>query len=281
MIIETDLKLDFQDVLLKPQRSELSSRSEVNLIKEFKPKYGKPFSGIPIVAANMATGTFEMLKVFAKNKMFVAIAKHNNHLWPNNISKSNLDYGFYTIGMSEEELKILSNFYKILKENKDKLKICVDIANGYAQGFPKFISKVREMFPSNVIVAGNVCTPEMTQELILAGADFVKCGIGPGCFVGDSLIKTNKGFKKIKDIEKGDYVLTHTGEEKEVVETASYLTEETLISINGLVSTKKHEYYVIEKKDKDLINADNIHLYARWVEAEELDKDRHFLIKIT
>jgi GMP reductase len=213
MRILEDVKLDYQDVLIKPNRTVLESRSQVNLEKtfKFKSKEGKEssFSGIPIIASNMNTGTFNMLDVFSKNKMFVAINKYQNwfkndyfdlaYLTNENIFVTNkmdqlaylerfLNYGFYTIGMNEDELFRLKEFYLLvnsLDESNvfslaDGIKICIDIANGYIHTFPKFIEKVRNMFPNNYIVAGNVCTPEMTQELILAGASCVKIGIGSG-----------------------------------------------------------------------------------------------------
>jgi len=185
MTIDISEKLDFNNVLIVPKRSTLESRSQVILEKEFVPKYGKPFSGVGIVASNMATGTFKMLEVFSKHKMFVAIAKHNNSEWQSNITQENLDYGFYTIGMSETELKELRDF-SLLAYSKgfqiDNIKICIDIANGYTQKFASFVNKVRTTFPFNVIVAGNVATPEMVQELVISGADYVKIGVGPGAF---------------------------------------------------------------------------------------------------
>jgi len=179
MIIENEVKLDFSDVLIRPKRSTLESRSQVNLIKKFKTKNGFEFEGIPVIVANMATGTFNMLESMSKNKMFVAIAKHNNHLWMAN--PNYIKYGFYTIGMSDNELEEAIKFYHSIPQDlKKEFKICVDIANGYTQKFASFVNKVRKYFITNVVIAGNVATPEMVQELIINGADFVKVGIGPG-----------------------------------------------------------------------------------------------------
>jgi len=208
LYIEGDTKLDFQDVLIKPKRSTLESRSQVDLVRSFKPKYGKPFSGVPIIASNMATGTFEMLKAFIPNKMFVAIAKHFTwDLSPEFPFKDFLNYGFYTIGMSDAELGKLLEFKEkiyIMKGDIDNIKICVDIANGYTQKFSAFIHKVRSLFPFNVIIAGDVCTPEMTQELIIAGADFIKIGIGSGSECTTRL-KTGVGYPQISAaVECGD-----------------------------------------------------------------------------
>jgi GMP reductase len=200
MIIENDEKLDFQDVLIRPKRSALESRSQVDLIRMFKPKYGNEFSCIPIIAANMATGTFDMLKAFSKEKMMVAIAKYHNQEWIDHIYDEDLlTYGIYTIGMSDEELKGLVAFGTSLRTEwimHPKLKICIDIANGYTQKFASFVSKVREVCPSNLIVVGNVATPEMVQELILAGADYVKVGLGPGKMC-TTRFKTGVGYPQI------------------------------------------------------------------------------------
>lgn len=194
MTLDISEKLDFNNVLIKPKRSTLESRSQVDLVKEFKPKYGTPFKGIGIVSANMASGTFNMLDALSKHQCFTAIAKHNNNQWiplekALNIEEviKRITWGFYTIGMSEEELIALQTFNNICKvrigfDIADQIKICVDIANGYTQKFASFVSKVREAFPKNTIVAGNVATPEMVQELIINGADYVKIGVSPGGF---------------------------------------------------------------------------------------------------
>lgn len=58
MPIITDVKLDFKDVLLQPKRSTLKSRSQVDLVREYRFKNGKIWNGTGIIAANMDhTGT--------------------------------------------------------------------------------------------------------------------------------------------------------------------------------------------------------------------------------
>ncbi len=58
--------------------------------------------------------------------------------------------------------------------------VCIDVANGYTESFVGFVAKFREAYPRITVMAGNVVTGEMTEELILSGADIVKVGIGPG-----------------------------------------------------------------------------------------------------
>jgi len=199
--IRDGVKISFADVLIEPKRSILESRQDADLIRKFKTKHGAEFKGIPIIAANMATGNFNMLNEFIKHKMFVAIAKHHNEEWRNIEGREGdidyFNYGFYTIGMSERELKELIKFNNGLSNTlQPYLKICVDIANGYTQRFADFVREVRQKFPANVIIAGNVCTPEMVQELILAGADFIKVGIGPGSMC-TTRQKTGVGYPQI------------------------------------------------------------------------------------
>lgn len=208
MTLDLSEKLDFNNVLIKPKRSTLESRSQVNLERTFKPKYGKEFSGIGIISANMASGTFKMLDSLSKYKCFTAIAKHNNDQWVPlekalNIEEviKRINWGFYTIGMNDDELIKLQTFNNICKvrigfEVAESIKIHVDITNGYTQKFASFIAKVRETFPNNLIVAGNVATPEMVQELIINGADYVKIGIGPGSQCTTRL-KTGVGYPQI------------------------------------------------------------------------------------
>lgn len=182
MILDTNTKLDFHDVLIKPKRSTLESRSDVELLRYFKPKYGNSFTAIPIMASNMATGSIPMLLALRKYDMLTAIAKHNVDAYIEAVKANTnlLHTGIYTIGMSDSELEKFGKFYDDVMHNGYAIKLCIDIANGYTQKFADFVKKARTQFPKAVIIAGNVATPEMVQELVIAGADFVKIGIGPG-----------------------------------------------------------------------------------------------------
>jgi GMP reductase len=203
MILESGTKLDFDDVLLKPKRSTLESRKDVNLIRTFKTRYGKEFEGIPIIASNMATGNFNMLFALSEHELFTAIAKHHSKEWFSGESIVNkVQYGFYTIGIRDpEEFNQLLSFNDLLiKENiKLPLKIIVDVANGYVQKFSNFIKTLRDTLPHSIIFAGNVCTPEMTEELIIAGADGVKVGVGPGSFCR-TRVTTGVGYPQLDAI---------------------------------------------------------------------------------
>lgn len=202
MHIESDIKLGFKDVMLRPKRSTLSSRSEVSLIRKFKFLHsGTTWEGIPIMAANMdTTGTMEMAKVLASHLLFTAIHKHYTKAeWKNfmeSAGKKITEYIAVSTGTSKEDAKKLDT---ILKENNSLRFICIDVANGYAQNFVSFVKSTRNKFPDKVIIAGNVVTGEMVEELLLSGADIIKVGIGPGS-VCTTRVKTGVGYPQLSAI---------------------------------------------------------------------------------
>ena len=165
MRILEDVKLDFNDVLIKPKRSTLESRKDAVLERTFRFKHtSHEWHGIPIIAANMDhTGTYSMNKVLNKYNMLTAICKFTHFNFSEN--------AIQTIGLDQD-----------LEEIREPKWICLDVANGYTEKFMGFVKKLREhmMTRKSIIIAGNVCTPEATEEIILAGADIVKIGIGPG-----------------------------------------------------------------------------------------------------
>lgn len=181
MRIEEDLKLDFKDVLIRPKRSTLQSRKEVDLSREYQFKYSKKtWTGIPIIAANMDhTGTFAMAQVLHSHNLLTALDKFlSTEDWQAALKKTpDLTQSiFITSGITDEDIEKLA-------ERQKKFHcpmICVDVANGYTQRFVDVIKKLRDQYPDKTIMAGNVVTAEMTEELIMAGADIVKVGIGPG-----------------------------------------------------------------------------------------------------
>jgi len=202
MRIEYDLKLGFKDVMIRPKRSTLKSRSQVNLDREFKFLHS-PFTweGVPIMAANMDTvGTFEMAKVLASKKLFTALHKHYTiHEWNQFFATSPQgieNYIAISTGTGKKDSERLAEAFSY----NPKLKfICIDVANGYSEHFANFVKQTREHYPDKVIIAGNVVTGEMVEELLLSGADIVKVGIGPGS-VCTTRVKTGVGYPQLSAI---------------------------------------------------------------------------------
>ncbi|AZI66981.1 GMP reductase [Kaistella daneshvariae] len=202
MRIENDLKLGFKDVMIRPKRSTLKSRSQVSLERNFTfVNSQKKWSGVPIIAANMDTvGTFEMAEALAKDKIITAVHKHYSlEEWSNFLSSQpDSIYDFIAlstgIGSADEE-----KIQKIVEKHPKINFLCIDVANGYSEHFVDFVKKIRSIFPDKTIIAGNVVTGEMVEELILAGADIIKVGIGPGS-VCTTRIKTGVGYPQLSAI---------------------------------------------------------------------------------
>jgi len=190
MLINEDIKIDYSDVLIRPKRSTMNSRGEVYLGRTHKFLWSKKkWTGIPIMSANMDTvGTPGMHKVLSKNNMITCPAKH---YLKKDVSKfkGGLENICWFGGI--DDIKHLSKIKKGF--------IGLDVANGYTIRFVDAVKKLRDKCPEATIAAGNVVTADMTQELILAGADIVKVGIGPGS-VCTTRIKTGIGYPQLSAV---------------------------------------------------------------------------------
>ncbi|MFH0767863.1 MAG: GMP reductase [Bacillota bacterium] len=199
MRIESDDKLDFSDVLLRPKRSTLVSRKDVELNREYHFKHsGQSWLGIPIMAANMdGVGTFSMAFELQKSNLFTCLVKdYQVDDYHSNLPKLNPEYFAISTGTSFRDLIKLKSIIDSTPEIKF---VCIDVANGYSESFGTFVSKVRALYPKHTIIAGNVVTADMTQELILRGADIVKVGIGPGS-VCTTRTQTGVGYPQLSAI---------------------------------------------------------------------------------
>jgi len=195
MRIEEDIKLDFRDVLIRPKRSTLSSRSEVDLKRSYKFRHsGFEWSGIPIMAANMdGVGTIDMARTLAKHQIFTCLVKSIDS---SELSDFELPGYYFAISTGTNK----NDYIKLQQTVRhDTHFICIDVANGYSEHFGDFVQRVREDYPTHTIIAGNVVTADMTQELILRGADIVKVGIGPGS-VCTTRVQTGVGYPQLSAI---------------------------------------------------------------------------------
>ena len=182
MKVETDTKLDFNDVLIRPKRTKLSSRSEVNLEREICfPISKQNWKGVPIIAANMDTvGTYDVYKILSKHKIITAFHKFYTLRQFEEMEGLDPDYFAISTGISDYDFTKLKEMMDRNFGSRVKF-ICIDVANGYMDKLVEFCKKVREMCPNKILIAGNVVSREVTEELILnGGIDIVKVGIGPG-----------------------------------------------------------------------------------------------------
>lgn len=202
MRIEYDIKLGFKDVMFRPKRSTLRSRSQVNIERTFKMMHSQTsWTEVPIMAANMDTvGTFEMALALASKNIFTAIHKHYSldewKVFMDNAPQGVENYISVSTGTGNNDLKKVQ---QIITMHPALRFICIDVANGYSEHFVEFVKQTRELFPDKIIIAGNVVTGEMVEELLLAGVDIIKVGIGPGS-VCTTRVKTGVGYPQLSAI---------------------------------------------------------------------------------
>ena len=201
MHIDREIKLDFRDVLIRPKRSALPSRAEVDIARAFRFKHsGSSYRGVPIIAANMDTiGTFEMARALAPSGLSVALHKHYGvdelaAFFRAQKVKSN---AFYSMGITQHDR---DKFQRVKRRTGEAIQyVCIDVANGYTESFVRFVENLHHAYPKVTVMAGNVVTGEMTEELILAGADIVKVGIGPGS-VCTTRVMTGVGYPQLSAV---------------------------------------------------------------------------------
>jgi GMP reductase len=199
MRLVDEIKLDFKDVLFVPKRSTLRSRSDVDLNRTYTFKHsGATFSGVPIMAANMdGVGTFAMSQVLCTFSLFTCLVKsYTIDDWNANYRDVDVYHTAISTGIGDQDWE---RFQQLLLVFTDIKYICIDVANGYSEYFGNFVAKVRAKYPNHTIIAGNVVTADMTQELILRGADIVKVGIGPGS-VCTTRRQTGVGYPQLSAI---------------------------------------------------------------------------------
>lgn len=201
MRIESEVKLDYKDVLIRPKRSRLESRSQVDLHRSFTFLHSPhQWSGIPIMAANMdTTGTFEVAEVLSSHHVVTVIHKAASlEAWREFGEKhaDALPYVAVSAGAQEKELEHVSSILEMFPQIQ---MICLDVANGYTEVFVEQVRRTRKRFPEHILIAGNVVTGEMTEELLLSGADIVKVGIGPGS-VCTTRVMTGVGYPQLSAV---------------------------------------------------------------------------------
>ena len=207
MRIEEDKKLDYSSVLIRPKRSTLGSRKDVVLERKYNFRNADipddiHYQGIPIMAANMdGVGTFVMADALSQHGLFTCLKKSYSvqelvqYFMPNDLNRSN--NVAYSMGITAKDF---DKFKSVIDNSQVNIKyVCVDVANGYSEFFSTFIKNLRQHYPQIVIIAGNVVTGEMTEELILNGADIVKVGIGPGS-VCTTRLQTGVGFPQLSSV---------------------------------------------------------------------------------
>lgn len=273
--------VSYDDVMLVPKYSSIRSRKDpdvstmVGAVKLDIPIISSPMD--TITEQSMATeiirlGGMAMLHRFMPAEKQLYEAKQILE----KIDKDKVGNLAVAIGIGNEEVDRLA----LLKREADIRSIVIDVANGHTDYVLEMIKKAKEISSDFNIIAGSVATGSGYEFLMNGGANAVRVGIGGGCFVPGSKVRLSSGeLREIESVEVGDVVTTHTGAERPVTDKMSFYRDEDIVFINGIGSTKNHEYYVILKSDEGKVNESNIHNYAFWIEADNLDQDIHLLIE--
>jgi IMP dehydrogenase/GMP reductase len=266
--------LTFSDVLIIPKYSEITSRKEVDISSSL----GGYSVELPIISANMKSITGPSMAIeMCKNGGRGALHRFNT------IEQAIEDYKevrrsnstcIVSVGVQEEDKERFEKLYEA-----GALFYVIDIAHGHALSMKNMVKWIRTKFGmAPYIIGGNIATGNAAYDLADWGCNAVKVGIGGGCFVAGTKIKTKNLYKTIESIKIGDMVFTHRGRYKKVVATTSRKEEKEIYIINGEKCTGNHEFYVLNRKYKSIVTDDNIDEYAEWIPANKISKD-YILLK--
>jgi len=275
--------LNYKDVHLVPNYSELRSRAQADVFVDF----GKFTFKLPIVPANMAS-CIDMTKAtwLAQNGYFYIMHRFYEYdeilNWMRRMNKCKdlLPFISISVGIKKRDVDLIAT---IAEEELRLDFVTVDVAHGdhsEAIGMLRYLNLYKKSFnPDLFIIGGNIATASAFFRMA-PHVQAVKVGIacGASCFVTGTKVRTKDGYKSIQNVKHGDYVLTHNKQYKKVTNTITKYTQD-LLEVNQNICTLDHKFYVVNVKDVKSVD-DNIHDYAFWVEAKDLDKDKHFLIQI-
>lgn len=192
MRLETDPKINFNDVLIRPKRSTLSTRADVDISRRFALRSsGRDWAGVPIFASNMDTiGTLAMARALAAHGCSTVLHKFHDPLalaalYEGEEAMALAPRVWLSLGSAPRDLE---QFDALMASVTDRagaaaaglVQLCLDVANGYQESFVQTVKAVRTRYPDMPLMAGNVVTGEMVEELLISGADIIKVGIGGG-----------------------------------------------------------------------------------------------------
>lgn len=278
--------LSFDDVLLVPRNSGLGSTSEVDLSKDYCYATHSFEASAPIINSPMDTVcSFSLCNYLHKEGFPVTIHRF--------FDSARLQRSFYNscdfkkvstpnVFLSVGSLSRWKGWIDyLISNNLEEHGYCVDMANGDSRTCLETVEYLRRKQPEVNIMAGNVATKSGFERLYNAGADFIRVGVGSGCFLAGSKVITDNGIKNIEDVKVGDVVKTHKDRFKKVVNTFIFDRNEKILNINDNIKcTKNHEFFVVNKTDAEKVTDKNYLDYGFWIEAEKLNKEKHLLIKL-
>jgi IMP dehydrogenase/GMP reductase len=272
--------LCFDDVLLVPKYSHVETRKDVDLSCCLDEKLNINLR-FPIIASPMDTISQSRMADAMYNSGGLAVVHRYNTVDEQikiveKIKNSGCNIIAVAIGVTNNYLERIKKLY-----NAGAIIFCIDVSHGHNILVEKAIKSIKDLNINIHLIAGSVATADGFKDLEEWGADSIRVGIGGGCFLPNNKVTTDVGLKNIQDVCEGDAVKTHSGVYKRVAKTFKFKRKENILNINNKIKcTKEHKFYVLNKKYKEIINENNIHKYAEWVEAKHLEKDKYFLLEL-
>lgn len=266
-MLKKDIKYSYRDVTIVPAKvSEIEHRKDCN------PFY--PSGTLPLFTAPMDSVVgLENYELYEQHKIIPIIPRTVSLEQRLEVAKTGR---WVAYGLEEFE-----NIFTVQNPGEG-YKALIDVANGHMKKLYTLVKKAKALNPNLTVMIGNIANPETYEECCKAGVDYVRCGIGGGncCFVGDTKITLSNGLKKpISALDIGLEVLTKAGPHR--ITNVIRKEADKLIKINNNITcTPEHEIFVINKKDQDLVNEENLNDYGFYIKACELNKDIHLLVSI-
>lgn len=267
--MKLDEKYTYDDIQIVPDYSEIKSRSLIETKTEL---FGEEFK-LPIMSSPMDTVTeYEMANALYSMGGIGVLHRFMSPIELKEQLEKTVGSVIISIGsnnMDDTRQRIKTGLFFNQKW------FLIDVAHGHSDHVKGTLKSLKDNYGNKIkIIAGSIATVEAARDLIDWGADALRIGIGNGCFTPNMIVVMADGsLKKISDIKIGDFVITHTGEAKKVIDTIQFNRDEEIMIINGIECTNNHEFYVVNKKYENIVTDENVHNYAEWIAAENLTDD--------
>lgn len=232
-----DLKpqFDFNDILIVPStKTHISSRYKDIILPRQLPLFTAPMDTV-VDTKNM----FDFIENGIGVTLPRTIKRDDYHLVPKGV--------FVSMGFEDLDFELKTSLRNLPME----LSIVIDVANGHMQKIFDYCREIKRIRPDIILMVGNIGNPEAYDWYARGNCvDYIRVGIGNGCFARGSRILMGNGFyKNIEDVCCGDEIITMNGNVAKVKRLINrgnkhVINVKTSMSPKTTRVTPKHNYYV-------------------------------------